>query len=237
MKLELTDSVVRNLIPNPVKKYTVWDTSGDPSGFAVRVRTSGAKTYVVIARPDKARRQVMVTLGRAGTLKLSAARTKALEALRQMKSGVNPNQEKRKLAIETFGALAELYIDEELPNKRQGKEVERYLRSDWLGQIPHRTRVKEGGRNVWKTEWKDGKDAVFRDRPSVLITREDILARLNTIRRTRGSYAARHALNAVRRVFAFAFNHGHSGIKISPAASLRDKNVGLNGKMMRRQRV
>jgi hypothetical protein len=29
----------------------------------------------------------------------------------------------------------------------------------------------------------------------------------------------------------------HSGIKISPAASLRDKSVGLTGSMMRRQRV
>jgi hypothetical protein len=91
-------------------------------------------------------------------------------------------------------------------------------------------------RSVWKIEWKDSKDAIFRDRPAALITREDILARLNAIRRVRGSYAARHALDAVRRIFSFAANHGHSGIKVSPAASLRDKSVGLTGSMMRRQR-
>jgi integrase len=92
-------------------------------------------------------------------------------------------------------------------------------------------------RSVWKIEWKDSKDAIFRDRPAALITREDILARLNAIRRVRGSYAARHALDAVRRIFSFAANHGHSGIKVSPAASLRDKSVGLTGSMMRRQRI
>jgi integrase len=41
----------------------------------------------------------------------------------------------------------------------------------------------------------------------------------------------------VRRVFGFAANHGHSGVKVSPAASLRDKSVGLTGSMMRCQRI
>jgi hypothetical protein len=154
-----------------------------------------------------------------------------------MQRGLNPNHEKRKLVVESFAALAEMYMAEELPQKRQGHQVARYIRADWLGQVPHQTKTWQGPRSVWKTEWQDGKDAIFRDRPAALITREDILARLNTIRRTRGSYAARHALDAVRRIFSFAANHGHSGIKISPAASLRDKSVGLTGAMMRRQRI
>ena len=41
----------------------------------------------------------------------------------------------------------------------------------------------------------------------------------------------------MRRIFSFAANHGHAGIKVSPAASLRDKSVGLTGSMMRRQRI
>ena len=47
MKLELTDSVIRSLKPNPAKKYTVWDTTGDPTGLGVRIRPTGVKTYVV----------------------------------------------------------------------------------------------------------------------------------------------------------------------------------------------
>jgi hypothetical protein len=237
VKLELTDSVVRGLPPNPAKKYSVWDTTADPTGLGVRVRPTGVKTYVVRARPHPAARQIMVTLGRAGTLKLVAARKLAWDALNQMQRGLNPNQEKRKLAVESFRALAEMYMAEELPQKRQGKQVARYIRSDWLGQVPQRTRVQQGSTYVWKTEWKDGKDPVFRDRPATLITREDILARLNMIRRTRGPYPARHALDAVRRLFGFAANHGHAGIKVSPAATLRDKSVGLTGAMMRRQRI
>jgi hypothetical protein len=237
VKQELTDSVIRSLKPNPAKKYTVWDTTGDPTGLGVRIRSTGVKTYVVLARPRPTDRQIMVTLGRAGTMKLAAARKLAWDALHQMQRGLNPNQEKRKLVVESFGALAEMYMAEELPQKRQGHQVARYIRADWLGQVPHQTKTWQGLRSVWKIEWKDSKDAIFRDRPAALITREDILARLNTIRRARGSYAARHALDAVRRIFSFAANHGHSGIKISPATNLRDKSVGLTGSMMRRQRI
>ena len=170
-------------------------------------------------------------------MKLGVARKKAHDALLHMQNGTNPNNEKKKLKIETFGALANLYMTEELPKKRQGKAAARYLRSDWLGQVSHRTRVWEGGRHVLRTEWSNGKDSMFRDRPAALITREGILARLNIIRRTRGDHAARHAMNAIKRTFGFAFNHGHAGIKFSPAAGLHDRNVRLTSKRMRRQRV
>jgi len=236
VKLELTDSVIRGLKPE-AKKYSVWDTVGDPTGLGVRIRPSGVKTYVVRARPRPTDRQIMVTLGRAGTMKLASARKAAWEALQQMQRGLNPNHEKRKLVIETFGALAEMYIAEELPQKRQGHEVARYIRNDWLGQESHQTKVWQGLRSSWKTEWKDGKDPIFRNRPAALITREDILARLNTIRRARGPHAARHALSAVRRVFNYAAERGHAGITVSPAAMLRDKSVGITGAMMRRQRI
>jgi hypothetical protein len=123
MKLELTDTFIRSLKPNPAKKYTVWDTTGDPTGLGVRVGPSGTKTFVVRARPRPTDRQIMVTLGRAGTLKLAAARKTAWDALQQMQRGLNPNKEKRKLVVESFGALAEMYMAEELPQKRQGKQV------------------------------------------------------------------------------------------------------------------
>ena len=148
MKLELTDSVIRSLRPNPAKKYTVWDTTADPTGLGVRIRPTGVKTYVVRARPRPTDRQIMVTLGRAGTLKLAAARKSAWEALQQMQRGLNPNHEKRKLVVESFGALAEMYMAEELPQKRQGHQVARYIRADWLGQVPHHTKVWQGLRSA-----------------------------------------------------------------------------------------
>jgi hypothetical protein len=90
-----------------------------------------------------------------------------------MQRGLNPNHEKRKLVVESFGALAEMYMAEELPQKRQGHQVARYIRADWLGKVPHQTKTWQGLRSVWKTEWKDGKDPIFRNRPAALITRED----------------------------------------------------------------
>ena len=157
MKLELTDSVVRRLTAAD-KKYTVWNTADDPAGLAIRVRSSGTKTYVLIARPAYVNRPVTVTLGRAKTMKLGVARKKAHDALLHMQNGTNPNNEKKKLKIETFGALANLYMTEESPKKRQGKAAARYLRSDWLGQVSHRTRVWERGRHVLRTEWSNRKD-------------------------------------------------------------------------------
>ena len=145
--------------------------------------------------------------------------------------------ERRHTWLQHYGWFTDLVIELlEVEPKRQGHQVARYIRADWLGQVPHQTKTWQGLRPVWKIEWKDSKDAIFRDRPAALITREDILARLNTIRRARGSNAPRHALDAVRRVFGFAANHGHAGIKGSPAASLRDKSVELTGATMRRQR-
>src|SRR5260370_33806661 len=73
-----------------------------------------------------------------------------------------------------------MYRAEELPQKRQGHQVARYIRADWLGQVPHQTKTWQGLRSVWTIEWKDSKDTIFRDRPAALITREDILARLGT---------------------------------------------------------
>ena len=96
VKLELNDSVIRGLKPES-KKYTVWDTTADPTGLGVRIRPTGVKTYVVRARPRPTDRQIMVTLGRAGTLKLGAARKAAWDALQQMQRGLNPNDEKHKL--------------------------------------------------------------------------------------------------------------------------------------------
>ena len=127
--------------------------------------------------------QVLVTLGHTSTLKLPAARRAAWAALEKIQAGENPNLEKRTASSSTFGALAEAYIKDELASKRQGKTVENYLRMDWLGMTPFRARVTQGGVTTWVTEWKPGRDGIFRDRPAASITREDILDRLNIIRK------------------------------------------------------
>jgi integrase len=124
-----------------------------------------------------------------------------------------------------------------LASKRQGRTVETYLRTDWLGQVPYRARVTENGKTEWRTEWKPGRDHRFSDRPASSITREDILDRLNIIRKERGKYAARHALAAIRQVMNWAAEHHRAGVRLSPAVGLRDKTVGLGSAALMRQRV
>lgn len=234
MQTEITTSVVKNLRPDG-KRYTVWCTEENPAGFGIRVRKSGTKTYVLLARTLSGT-QSLVTLGRTGTLSLPDARKAAWAALSKLQKGENPNAEKKALSSQTFGGLATLYM-EELKAKRQGHQVEGYLRRDWLGELPVRRRITQDGRTFWQTTWTPGKNGILREKPAPLITREDILARLNIIRTTRGKFAARHALSSIRQALNWAAEFNICGVKTSPAAFLRDKSVGLSGKDMRRQHV
>lgn len=234
MQTEITTSIVKSLRPDGTR-YTVWCKEENPAGFGIRVRKSGTKTYVLLARTLSGS-QSLVTLGRTGTLSLPDARKAAWAALSKIQKGENPNAEKKALSNQTFGTLATLYMNE-LQTKRQGHQVEGYLRREWLGEVPTRRRITKDGRTFWQTTWSLSKDGGLRDKPAPLITREDILARLNLIRGTRGRFAARHALNSVRQALNWAAEFNICGVKTSPAAFLRDKSVGLTGKDMRRQRV
>ena len=53
----------------------------------------------------------------------------------------------------------------------------------------------------------------------------------------RGPWAARHALDAVRRVFAWAEDGHRFGVQVSPAAGLTSETVGLSAKAMKRRRA
>lgn len=234
--MEFTDGYVRSLKPQ-AQRYSEWDTAGDPRGLGVRVTPNGVKSYVLQAMTRPGGRQVLVTLGRVGSMRLPAARKAAWAALEQLQAGKDPNREKQTAGASTFGALAEMYIADELAGKRQGRTVETYLRRDWLGETPFRARVTTHGKTEWITEWKPGRDRQFSDLPAASITREDILDRLNVIRRERGKYAARHALAAIRQVLNWAAATYRAGVRVSPAAGLRDRVVGLTGAALMRHRV
>jgi integrase len=234
--MEFTESYIRQLKP-AAQRYSEWCSANDPRGLGIRVTPTGVKSYVLQTLDRPGGKQVLVTLGHAGTLRLPAARKAAWAALERVQAGQNPNQEKRQASSSTFGALVETYIEDELASKRQGRTVETYLRRDWLGELPYRARVTQGGKTEWVTEWKPGRDRLFSDRLAAAITREDILDRLNVIRSERGKYAARHALAAIRQCLNFAAEHHRAGVRLSPAAGLRDKTVGLTGATLMRQRI
>lgn len=93
--MSLTASIISRLKPE-AKPYEVRDDR--LKGFLVRVQPSGHKSYVV--QWARGRR---FTIGDASVLTLGQARTKALEILGQVATGIDPQQEKRRAKAETLG--------------------------------------------------------------------------------------------------------------------------------------
>jgi len=78
---------------------------------------------------------------------------------------------------------------------------------------------------------------IWRARPVAEITRRDVIARLDEIKASRGKFAARHALNAIRRFFAWAAESERFGLDESPAERIKDKTFGIGGRDLKRRRV
>lgn len=93
MKLRLTKKAIEALPPG---KYDAYDTS--IPGFAVRVRETGAKSYILRYRPKGGGRAVgprTMTLGKFPTLVPELAREIAQRHLGEVASGADPAREKR----------------------------------------------------------------------------------------------------------------------------------------------
>ena len=117
-------------------------------GFALRVSYKGARSWVVMYRSpverDKRgnRKQCRMTIGRFPGLDLVDAREKAREYFDMVERGIDPARERERPkaviegAPETFGALADLFIERYAKRQTKGwKETERifevYLKPHW----------------------------------------------------------------------------------------------------------
>jgi integrase len=214
MKRTLNDRMIKALRPAAAGKRTeLWDAI--VPGLGIRVTEHGAKTFVLAARypgsPNPARR----SLGGYGEISLEQARAKAREWLALIQRGVDPGAElerarvaeQRKTAT-TFGAVAQAFIEEKLPQERRGRETERILRKD---VIP-----------VWQ------------NRPIAEIKPIDVVLLLKPIK-ARGPYMAHATLSAIKRLFGWAVDSQIYGLEISPADRLKPRS--LIGEKQSRSRI
>lgn len=130
-KVNLTVSALRGLKPDPDRQIDYHDQT--TTGFAVRVSPAGKKTFCVFYRMGRRLRRY--TIGTYPKLSLADARDKAKKALRDAADGKDPAAEKQKARqAETFGELADLYLEKYASKKRSAYEdrriVERYLRPE-----------------------------------------------------------------------------------------------------------
>lgn len=116
--VKLTKRTVDALAPTGAE-YFAWDV--DLPGFGVRVRESGAKSYVVKYRAGTGRSAPTrrLTIGTVGKLTPEEARRLAKSKLAAVAMGADPAGERAKQRAElTIAALADLYLEEGCETKK-----------------------------------------------------------------------------------------------------------------------
>jgi integrase len=126
--MRLTTAAVEGLeLDTGVADKIVFDD--DVPGFGVRVRASGARTWIFQYKiGGKTRRLV---LGQVSAIKLAKARDIAGELHAKVRLGGDPASEKREKvqrALHTFVNLVERFLEQYRARPRTRGEVERYLR-------------------------------------------------------------------------------------------------------------
>lgn len=153
---------------------------GATPGFALRVTASGHKSWTVLYRHGGRVRRL--TLGTYPALGLADAREKAKDTLRAAAKGGDPAAEKKaERAAETFGELADLYLEKYAKReKRSWRKDELILQKDILPR--------------------------FRTHRAKDITRRDIIAMLDEIVARGAPIQANRTLEIVRKVFNWALS-------------------------------
>jgi len=182
----LTDVAINHLKPKGSRQIDVYDSK--IRGLAVRVSPSGTKAFVVWYRIGRKARRL--TLGRYPTIKLSEARERAREALRQVADGKDPAAEKQRARTEYGGKLFGALTDDFIANyakphmrPRSRAEIQRLLTREFV--------------TAWE-KW-----------PVQDISRRDVTSVLMAIVERGAPSAANHALSAVRKMFNWAITEGH----------------------------
>jgi len=101
----------------------------DVPGFGIRVRASGARTWIFQYKIGGRTRRLV--LGQVSAIKLAKARDIASELHAKVRLGGDPASEKREKvqrALDTFGTLAERFLDQYARRPRTRYEVSRHLR-------------------------------------------------------------------------------------------------------------
>ena len=118
---KLTKRVVDGLEPDPKRDYIVWDT--EVLGFALRIKASGVKSYLVNYRNATGRSR-RCTLGRHGVLTPDEARTLARAHLGDVARGADPaGSRAAERAGPTVAMLAARYLEEHARLKKKPSSV------------------------------------------------------------------------------------------------------------------
>ena len=222
----LTDTAIHGLkTPEKGTRTRLMDTV--VTNFGVTVTDNGAKSYFLVARfpggsPHATRRE----LGAVGSLTLADARDRARRWNALIALGKDPVREEererdaqiKKDAV-TFGAIAEKFIADKLPDERNGHDVELAIRRDLLPvweskpileitDVDVETVVRDKARSRWgSSRRKNGKTYK---------------------RKVGGRVAARSLYALIARIFKWAIGHAEYrkiGLKLSPCVTIQKSTL------------
>lgn len=174
-RLNFTDRSIASLKAS-LQRQEFWDESAP--GFGIRVTPEGRKTWVYMYRVGARKRRL--TVGTYPGLSLSHARERAFEAQYQLSKGVDPaDQKKSDKNAETFRDLVDEYLERHAKIKKKSwAEDKRILEREFLPDWSH---VK-----------------------AKLVTRRDVIYRLDSIVERGSPILANKALAVLRKAFNFA---------------------------------
>jgi integrase len=179
----LTDLAIRKMAPDKTKRIEIWDTR--LPGFGVRVFPSGIKSFVLVYRHDGRPRRM--TIGRYPVMGLAEARAKALDALKVIDTGADPQAPAVSDQPEryTFAEAVRLFIALHCNRYNRpvtARDTERILNNRFVSRWARRD-IKE-------------------------ITKTDILKVLDETVAEGLPSAANHALSAIRKFFNWCVERG-----------------------------
>jgi integrase len=235
-RINLTDRSLKALRPSPTGGHPiVWDAL--MPGMAVRIGKKGKLSFYAVRRRLEAKQPTWVLLGHYPVVSLAEARAKAREALAALAEGHDPaslaerrREAERRRDATTFGAVAEDFASR--------LESGRITKVRGRGPLRHPGMIAAIIRREFVPLWRDRQIAEI-SRRDVIVAIEAIRDRggpspgPGTRRRDGGPHAARHALAAVRRLFAWALDRDE--LAASPCE--RVKSAEVHGAAEQRKRV
>lgn len=212
----LTDRYLKALTKKPAEVGTTYDVVDTVvRNLRVRVSETGRLTFVLLGRFGGAKHPTRRAIGIYGDVTLEQARKTARDWLELIQRGQDPRhvaERERRAALRaqknTFGTIAEEYIEKKVSKTEKAKESERDIRNELI--------------NRWG------------ERPITEISRHDVVEMAEEIGK-RAPYQAHNVFGHCRALFNWAIARGLYGLETSPCDRL--KPADLIGRKEARSRV
>lgn len=134
-KVIITDKIIQGITPDGRSEFHVWDK--ELTGWGVRVRKSGHKTYVLFYRPLHRKRTRKLTLGSANAINATEARRQAKVMIGQIAAGNDPADERLAYRDASLGTAYVAFKAEHLPkvSREHARHRERIFERHFLPKL------------------------------------------------------------------------------------------------------